>query len=112
MDILVILAIIGVVILLLILWRLLSWRHTIANLKQYSTARVEAMVPNSDFTFSKFELTTEDGYIIQLFNIRHRYRLSEFKNPVIFHHGFSDSGMIWLFQGRNNSPALVLASEG
>ena len=68
-----------------------------------STCLFERLIPNNKngYEFSTFDVETEDGYILKLFNLKHK------KNPiqgvVLLQHGLSSSASSWLFKNNQGS---------
>lgn len=86
--------------------------YTLKTLKTYNFDSIKKYIPLEEFTFTPKKLTTEDGYIIQLVNLRHKTNFKENLKPVIIQHGLGASCATWLVGGKEYSPAMILASKG
>ena len=60
----------------------------------------------------KHFITTDDGYILQMFRVRYGKDTDKMKsNPIILQHGFMDSCYWWIINGEK-SPSVALAKNG
>lgn len=100
-------------ILLIALTILVLWlKYKLNRLKSYTFDFLKKHIPLEEFSFNSVKLTTEDGYIIQLVNLRHKQNFKEELKPVIIQHGLGVSCATWIITGKENSPALILAAQG
>lgn len=61
------------------------------------------LVTQAGFRHKRYEVATEDGYILQL----HRIVNEGAFNVVYFQHGVLDNAIAWLVQGRDQSQAYL-----
>lgn len=73
------------------------------------------------FSVSEYKVTTEDGYILQMFrinltqNARKNLKNESKKNldvPVLIVHGLEDSADGWFYNDEENSPGFYLVNKG
>ena len=70
----------------------------------------EDIVKFNGFKFEEHDVTTDDGYILKTFRIRGDTKVGA---PVVFlQHGLIDSSDAFVMNGRENSPAFILADAG
>lgn len=62
--------------------------------------------------FEAVDVTTEDGYINEMWHIWSADKLDTSKEPVFFLHGVIDTAGTWLFNEPEKAPAVILAQEG
>ena len=75
----------------------------------------EEIVENAGFNVEEHWVTTEDGYINKLYRINspeYTHDISKKNSVALMVHGLIDSSDAWILNGKNNSQALVLASQG
>lgn len=81
---------------------------------------VAALVPDS-YLLEEHFVTTADGYILRLFNLRakawvlerERHSSSEHSSPVVYlQHALLDSSAGWLIMGPGKSLGFILADAG
>ena len=66
---------------------------------------------HNDFLYEDHFVITEDGYILNLFRIKHRE--TEYGAPaVLLQHGIVDTADAWLVHDADKALAFRLASEG
>ena len=87
-------------------------RQKFRSLKSYNLDGIKSLLDLSEFSLERIRVETEDGYILSLFNIRHKDNYDPSKKPVIFQHGIGSSAAGWLIGGTENSPACILAKKG
>lgn len=58
------------------------------------------------------EVTTEDGYILTLFNIWNPEIWDGSKGPVLFQHGMTMDGVDWITDSADPSAHIYLANQG
>lgn len=87
-------------------------RHNLHNMKNYSFKEVKKRIPLKTYDFKTEKLKTEDGYIIQIVNIKHKKKFDKKLKPVLIQHGLGGSSAKWLIAGEEYSPALILAKLG
>ena len=95
----------------LTLYTLCNRRRKFFKLKTYSLDGISELIPE-DYQFSTIKVTTDDGYVLSLFNLRHIDNYLKSKDPVLFQHGMAASAANWLMGGGENSPACILAKQG
>ena len=64
------------------------------------------------FESEEHEVTTEDGYILTMHRLYKKSKDSESIEPkkaVFMQHGFLDSSMLWVVNGKEYSPGFMLA---
>lgn len=71
-------------------------------------------VSTNNYRLLSYYVTTEDGYILQLFRIPHGKNTTKNNGDqvVLLQHGFSCSSEMWVSSGPNNSLAFYLADQG
>ena len=84
---------------------------TMKDLHTYKTNNLRRLVPK-EFDFTTHKVTTEDGYILQLINIRHKENYKEEYNPVLIQHGNTSSCSYFLTNDPHLCPPLILAKLG
>ena len=67
----------------------------------------EEIVRNANYTVNSYNVTTEDGYINNMFRIRSENTTG--KASVMFVHGVIDSSDAWIANSVENSNAFFLA---
>ena len=99
-------------VLFILIWALLSCRYSVRTRKQWkSYIHILDDIPGEiDFNIS--EIWTEDGYRLQIFHLRDALYHEPSLNPIIMHHSLHGSAENWLLQGKNKSPAVILARQG
>lgn len=70
----------------------------------------EELCIQENFNVESHYITTEDGYINQMFRINKGNTTSP-RPAVMVVHGLVDSSNTWVVNGRNNSIAFILADE-
>ena len=83
------------------------------RLEQISVFRLKCF--KKGFKFEKFDVTTEDGYILTLFRIPgllNEEPSEEAKPPVLFQHGINLSAVSWIHHSPEVAPAFVAARAG
>ena len=86
------------------------WKKRVSTLKQFSISHMSSFIPER-FSVQILKVKTDDGYILQLFNVRSKTHFNPHLNPVLLQHGLGSSAASYLiceFQ----SPAFVLADLG
>ena len=101
---------VGLLVLLVVLY-LFHYRRNFRKITTYNLEGVKKLVPPG-FNFTRIRVETDDGYILSLFNLRHKSNYTPAKRPVLFHHGLGNSGANWLMGGAHNSAACNLAKQG
>lgn len=86
------------------------WKKRIANLKQFDLSHIEDWIPDR-FDVRIFNVTTDDGYILQLFNVRSKEHYNPELDPLLFQHGLGSSAASYLIC-EIQSPAYVMADKG
>ena len=82
------------------------------SLRPYNLNGVKSLINRDKFDLNRVKVKTKDGFILSLFNLRHKTKHSAQKDPVIFQHGIGSSGSNWLMGGSKLAPACILASRG
>ena len=60
-----------------------------------------------DIESSEVKVKTDDGYVLNLFVLRHKTKLDESQPPVLFQHGFGNFGLSWLLNGEASGPVAL-----
>ena len=94
-----------------LIWILIQ-RYQFRSLKSYGYDEPLKHIPEESYSFKALKITTEDGYILSLFRIRHRENFDSDLPPVVMMHGLSSSAINYIMGGESKSPALILASKG
>lgn len=89
---------------------IILWKRKIASLKQYSIDHIAEFIPDR-FKVETFNVTTDDGYTLQLFNVRSKTKFNPKLNPVLFQHGLGSSAARYLVLGER-SAAYIMADLG
>mmetsp|Transcript_11310 Transcript_11310/g.19042 ORF Transcript_11310/g.19042 Transcript_11310/m.19042 type:complete len:207 (+) Transcript_11310:33-653(+) len=64
-----------------------------------------------DYRYEEYDVTTEDGYVLKVQRIRNP--MTPPNGPVVFlQHAITDTSFGWIAHHSDESPAMVLASEG
>ena len=71
----------------------------------------EDIVEEYGYEFDHHHPETEDGYILSLFRVR-KPNLEQGAPVVFFMHGLLDSSDGWVMNGRDDSPAFIMAEAG
>ena len=78
---------------------------------QCSLDLIKNWVP-SDYPFKAYQVTTDDGYILNLFRLQAKgTQFVEGKPAVFFQHGLNDDGNYWLLNAEQ-SPGFMFANAG
>ena len=101
-----ILAILGYLILMLV------QRYQFRRLSSYGYSEPLKHIPEDLYSFKTIKVTTDDGYILPMFRIRHRENYDSSLPPVIMQHGLSSSAINYIMGGEEKSPSLILAALG
>lgn len=75
----------------------------------------EHIALKNNFLFEKYNTTTRDGFILQVFRIRNPKFVNKSDEPqpaVFMMHGILDDADCWLVNHADEAPAFVLANEG
>ena len=95
----------------LIMWICIHIRNYQRRIKQHTTDLPRSfLLP--EYEFKSHKLTTEDGYFVQLFNIRHKEKYNQRLKPVLFQHGLNSSGVMWFTTPDGSSPVTIAADLG
>lgn len=84
---------------------------TMKDLKTYKTAHLRRLIPQ-EFEFSTQKVTTKDGYILQIVNIRHKKNYNKAHPPVLIQHGNIASCADFLTNSPHLCAPLILAKLG
>lgn len=79
-----------------------------SNIDDDANKSIEQIVIQNGFKFESYEVTTEDGYILQL----HRILGENGSLPVLLQHGIEDSSEQWILNSADRAPAFILARNG
>lgn len=82
------------------------------RMKSYKFDTIKKFIPLDKYSFSTKKLTTEDGWKIQLVNLRHKKNYNSNLEPVLIQHGYGTSSASWLCTGEDTSPAMILVRKG
>ena len=75
----------------------------------------EELCKQEDFNVESHWVTTEDGYINQIYRVNNFNGTSDSgkaRPAVLMVHGLVDSSDSWIINGRNNSHGFILVDEG
>ena len=72
---------------------------------------IEEIVERSGFRIERHEVTTEDGYILAVYRVRHQ-ETKDGAPAVLMQHGIIDSSDGWVMNHEEKAPAFVLAKRG
>lgn len=71
---------------------------------------LEEIVLKEGFNLESHYVHTDDGYINKVFRINnHKLEPNSSNSAVLMVHGLMDSSDTWITNGRDNSPAFILA---
>ena len=70
--------------------------------EEYVPAEIEA---------SEVKITTEDGYVLNMFILKHKKHFNASLPPVLFQHGFGSSAISWLITDQS-SGAFLFCNKG
>ncbi|CAG7785791.1 unnamed protein product [Allacma fusca] len=70
------------------------------------------LIEHYNYTHENHSVTTDDGYILQLFRIPHGMNNQTGKGPVFIQHGFTCSSDDWLLLDKSDNLPLILADQG
>lgn len=71
------------------------WKRRVASLKQFSISHMSAFIPER-FSVQVLKAKTDDGYVLQLFNVRSKTHYNPNLNPVLMQHGLGSSAASFL----------------
>ena len=86
------------------------WRNDVKSVRNYHVKHIAKIVPE-DLEIKSIPIVTEDGYHLQLFNIRSVASFNPNLEPVLLQHALGCSALAWMIC-ENMSPAFVLARLG
>ena len=101
-----------IILFFLLLIHCLLERRKFRNLISYGYDEPKRHIPSDLYDFKCEKVTTDDGYILALFRIRHKQKYNKNLPPVLMQHGLSSSAINFIMGGEEKSPSLVLAQEG
>lgn len=81
-------------------------------LPEAATMAVLEQVMMYGLEFETVDVTTEDGYINEMWHIWSKEALDTTKEPIFFLHGVIDTAGTWLFNEPEKAPAVILAQQG
>lgn len=65
------------------------------------------------YPLQKYEVTTEDGYILTVYRIQKKgTQIQEGLKPIFMQHGLIDSSDGWIINDEGKAPAFMLANKG
>ena len=65
------------------------------------------------YPYQKYEVTTEDGYILTVYRVQRKgSTIVEGLKPIYFQHGLLDSSDGWIINDDYRAPALMAANRG
>lgn len=84
---------------------------TYKKIESCSLDKIQSLL-HPDIEFSSFNVTTEDGYILRIFRLRHKLLLKK-ELPVIYmQHGLGASAASFLVNERHLAPAYIMLDHG
>ena len=96
--------------------KLFDHHHTMSNGADRSDAgkSFEQICAENGFAFEMHEVTTDDGYILNVFRIPGQLDKNSdaLKPPVLLQHGIMDSAYCWIVNYADVAPAFVAARAG
>ena len=76
-----------------------------------SIALTKELIPE-EFEFKTYKIKTEDGYHLNLFNLRHKTKFDQNYLPLFLQHGLGDSGTGFFLCGKEKSLPFIFAERG